>query len=112
MHIGWILDTDRALRFVHSHGIYPTVSDERGITPNYHGACLEALYILLDKKTGVIPSDRRIKVVFLCDGKYVPNPVEQGKVNFHLGLSVGTNYDRANPMKYIERLGEVCRARS
>ncbi|EIM81940.1 uncharacterized protein STEHIDRAFT_114623 [Stereum hirsutum FP-91666 SS1] len=45
MHIGWILDPDRALRFVHSHGIYPTVSDERGITPNYYGACLEALAI-------------------------------------------------------------------
>lgn len=55
----------------------------------------------------MIPSDRRIEIVFLCDGQYVPNPVEQGKVNFHLGLSVGTNYDRAIPMKYIERLGEV-----
>lgn len=107
MHLGWILDTDRALRFVHSYGIYPTVSDERGTTPNTYDACVEALIILLDEKTGIIPNDWRIKLVFLCDGQYVPNPVEQGKINFHLGLSVGTNYDRAIPMKHIEKLGDA-----
>lgn len=107
MHYGWILDKDRALRFVQSHGFDPIVSDERGITPNYYAACIEALTILLDEKTGVIPDDPRIKIVFLCDGQYFLNPVKQGKINFHLALSVGTNYEGAIPTKDIEKLGEV-----
>lgn len=108
MHLGWILDRDRALRFVQSHGINPTFSDdENGILPNYAAACREALIILLDKKTGVIPRDSRIRIAFFCDGQYVPNPVELGRINFHLALSVGTNYAGTIPKEHVETLGEA-----
>lgn len=108
MHLGWILDEERALRFVHSYGIYPTFSDgENGVSPNYYAACEEALIILLDEETGVIPFDSRINTALFSDGQFVPNPVELGTYNFHIGLSVGTNYAGAIPMEHIEKLGKA-----
>lgn len=108
MHLGWILDADRAYRFVKSHGIDPTISDDvNGSGPNYYAACKEALSILLHPKKGVVPFDSRIKVTFFSDGQFVPNPVELGTPNFHIALSVGTNYAGAIPMEHIERLKEA-----
>lgn len=106
MHLGWIVDEARALRFVQSHGINPVADLGDGPVPNYYLACKKALHILLDEER-VVPHDARIKVTFFNDGQYVPNPVELGKCNFHLALSVGTNYSGAIPMEHIEKLGKV-----
>lgn len=106
MHLGWIIDQDRALSFVQSHGINPTADLGYGPVPNYYLACEKALDILLDEER-VVPHDVRIKVTWANDGHYVPNPVELGRINYHLALSVGTNYSGAIPIEHIETLGKV-----
>ena len=109
MHLGWIINDDHIVAFAERHGFTPTIDDGTEISPNVYGACVEALNIILDddEKDGQVPGDPRIGLVFVSDGDIVPNPVEQGRDNFHLAVRVGTNYAGTIPKEHIEKLGAI-----
>lgn len=91
--------------YARDHGTECVIDDDdEGTHPNYFDACGEAVSIALEELN--IPYDRRIEIVFACDGDYDPNPTDPDHENFKLALSIGTDYRGAIPKEHVEKLGE------
>lgn len=101
LNLGWIIDTEAMLKYTREHNIDSELCDGEVS----FDTCIDALGAMVDHNG--IPDDARIQIVFLSDGDYDPNARETGKLNFHIGVRAGTNYEGHITYEDVCRLGNI-----